>query len=59
MKWDQLLRAIGVIGVVASYAVFRFSEGAMNTVALGMIITAILGIVAPDVIDRMPWGPTR
>jgi hypothetical protein len=58
MKWDNALRAIGVVGVVAAYAVFRFSDGAMNTVALGMIITAILGIVAPDVIDRMPWGPS-
>jgi len=59
MKWDTLLRTIGVLALVAAYAVYRFSEGDMSMVAFTGVITAILLVVAPEAVDSFPWGPSK
>jgi len=58
MKWDMALRVVGVIGIVAAYAVFKLTQG-MNMAALGMIITAIIALISPEVLSELPWGPTK
>jgi len=59
MKWDTLLRITGVLALVATYGMYRFTGGDMNmTVFLG-IVTAILLVVAPEAVDSFPWGPSK
>jgi hypothetical protein len=59
MKWDTALRAIGVMALVAAYGVYRFSTGDMSMVAFMGIVTAILLVVAPEAVDKFPWGPSK
>jgi len=59
MKWDTVLRGIGVLALVSAYAVFRFSEGEMSMIAFTGVITAIVAIVAPEMISALPWGPSK
>lgn len=57
MRWDITLRAIGIIGIVASlllYTVFNLSEQ-----ALIIVVSGILSIIFPEMIDRLPWGPAK
>jgi len=58
MKWDVALRVVGVIGIVAAYAVYKYSSG-MTLTGLTVTFTAILSIVAPEVLSQLPWGPTK
>ena len=59
MKWDTVLRGIGVLALVSAYAVYRFSEGDMSMLAYMGVLTAILAVVAPEMVDSLPWGPTK
>lgn len=59
MNWDTALRAFGVIGLVAAYGVYRFSKGEVNAMVFYTIVVAILGIVAPEAIDQLPFGPSK
>lgn len=59
MKWDTALRSVGVLGLVAAYGLYRFSEGAVDEVVFYTIVVAILGIVSPEAIDQLPFGPSK
>jgi len=56
MKWDMILRAVGVLGIVAAYGVFVFGP-AVSRMPLVLTVLAIVSLIAPDVLDRLPWGP--
>lgn len=57
MKWDVALRIAGVIGIITAYAVFAI-WGEM-TYPLIISILGIIALIAPETIDRLPFGPTR
>lgn len=59
MKWDAILRAFGVLALVAAYAVYRFSSGGMNWMVFTTVVIAILSVVAPEAIDNLPVGPSK
>jgi len=57
MNWDQLLRAVGVIGVLGLYFIYTMYGGALNP--LLVMLTALFMLVAPEMVDQMPWGPSK
>jgi hypothetical protein len=59
MNTNMILRAIGALALVAAYAVYRFSNGDMNWMAFTLVVTAIVGVVAPEILDELPIGPSK
>jgi len=57
MKWDSLLRAIGVLGVVLAYGVFTVYGS--SQMGLVIVLMGILSVVAPEAIDAFPFGPSK
>jgi hypothetical protein len=57
MKWDVKLRIIGVVVVgLIYYSYVRFNGGLEP---LYLVLLTIIAIVAPDMIDKMPFGPAK
>jgi len=57
MRWDITLRAIGVVGVIAAYTTFAmYGE---SVYALVIAVTGVIAIVAPDMINKLPFGPAK
>jgi hypothetical protein len=67
MKDDQIIRAVGCVCIVAAYAVHEIyngggpvSLGALGTYSdYGFTIGSVVIIALPEIIDRLPVGPTR
>jgi hypothetical protein len=57
MNWDTALRGIGVVGLVASYYVFAMHGE--NVYPLVIAVVGVIAIVAPEMIDQLPFGPTK
>lgn len=57
MKWDVKLRIIGVIVVGVVYTVAVIFNGGLEL--LYFVLFTILAIVAPDMIDKLPFGPVK
>jgi len=57
MKWDNALRAIGIIGIIGAYGLF-VTYGDM-TYPLIVAIIGIIALVSPDVISELPFGPSK
>jgi len=57
MKWDVKLRIIGVIVVGVVYTVAVIFNGGLEL--LYLVLFTILAIVAPDMIDKLPFGPAK
>jgi len=66
MKTDELLRAVGVAGIVVSY-IARLAFVGNGSIAflsysmapMSLAVVAIVLLVSPEVLDRLPFGPTR
>jgi hypothetical protein len=57
MKWDTALRLGGIAGVIIlGLIAARFGLGQNQ---LTILIGAIVALVAPDVIDKLPFGPSK
>lgn len=57
MKWDHKLRIIGVVAVgLIYYSYVKFNGGIEP---LYLVLLTILAIVAPDMIDKLPFGPKK
>jgi len=59
MKMDKLLRAVGVIGVVALYGIYSINQPELSLTGLGFAILGVVALVSPEVVDQLPFGPTR
>ena len=57
MKPHTILRAVGVIGVVGAYAIFTFDGG--NVRALIVAVLGIVSLISPEVLDQLPFGPSK
>lgn len=57
MRWEVAIRAIGIAAVVASYGLW-LHYGTDATVFL-IVITALLTLVGPEVVDSFPLGPSK
>lgn len=57
MKPHMIVRISGVVGIVGAYGIYVLDGGMLYAMAL--TIAAILLVVAPDVADRFPIGPSR
>lgn len=57
MKWQTTLRLGGMVAVVAAYLVF--TKLGTDLSALALIVTAILTLVGPEVVDAFPVGPSK
>ena len=57
MKWDVKLRITGVIVVGVVYTVAVIFNGGLEL--LYLVLFTILAIVAPDMIDKLPFGPAK
>jgi hypothetical protein len=57
MNKNTLLRIAGVIGVVIVYFGYQVYNGSTNP--LLMVLTAIVALVAPEVLDQLPFGPNK
>jgi len=58
MKWDTALRGIGVLGIVGAYFIYQ-RDPTMGEYALTVTFTAIIALVSPEMIDRLPFGPAK
>lgn len=57
MKWDSAIRAIGIFGIIAAYAVFTMN-GEM-TYPLIIVLLSIVALVSPEALDQLPFGPNK
>lgn len=57
MEHDTILRAVGVAGIVAAYAAFALTN--IGRYSLIIALTAIIALVAPEVLDKLPFGPNK
>ena len=57
MKAHTVLRAVGVIGIVAS--LYVYSVNGMDVTTLIATFTAIIALVSPEVLNELPWGPNK
>lgn len=57
MKEHTILRSVGVLGVVILY--YIFSLDGMTIHPLIIALTAIIALVSPEVLDQLPWGPSK
>jgi hypothetical protein len=57
MKHEMLLRAVGVIGIVAAFMVFAFTNVGQYSLVIALI--GIIALVSPEVLDQLPFGPTK
>jgi len=58
VKAHTILRATGILGIVAAYAVFAFSGG-VSLMSLGLAISGVVAVVAPEALDQLPFGPNK
>ena len=58
MDHPHLYRLAGVVAVLVAYGVFRLTEGAQSQ-AFVFAIVAIIALVAPEVLDSLPYGPSK
>lgn len=57
MEWDTTLRIVGVIALVA-FAVLSAQFDVGNR-ALLLLIVGLIAVVAPEGLDRLPFGPDK
>lgn len=57
MHAHTILRAVGVAGVVAAYGLF-VAFGTSRP-ALIIAVLGVIAIVAPEVLDQLPFGPGK
>jgi hypothetical protein len=57
MKWDTLLRAAGIVGIVAAYAVYTVLG--QSTEVFVLVVLAIGTLVSPEFVDNLPIGPSK
>jgi len=57
MKWDTLLRGVGIVGILLAYGVFAV-YGEM-TYPLVIAVVAIVALVSPEAVDALPVGPSK
>lgn len=55
MRRRTLLRVVGIAGILAAYGIFELSDG--ERAALIVAVVGIVALVAPHVLDRLPFGP--
>jgi len=57
MKWDVILRSVGIVGIIGAYGLFVV-YGDM-TYPLVVAVMGIVALVSPEAIDALPFGPTK
>jgi hypothetical protein len=57
MKRTTILRGIGVIGIVAIYAVFAFSSPDLGIESLAITVAGVVALISPEVLESLPFGP--
>lgn len=57
MRWEFALRAFGIAGVVAAYLIWLRFGSSLTT--LVVVLTTIAALVGPEVVDALPYGPTK
>lgn len=57
MKWNTKLRILGLVVVgVVYFSYVRFNGGAEPFYA---VLATIIALVAPDALDKLPFGPNK
>lgn len=58
MSWTIKLRVFGVVSILVAYGIFRLTSK-MQTPAFMVAVIAIIALVAPEVLDQLPFGPSK
>ena len=57
MKWDTALRVGGIVGVISLGLVG--GEFGLSQSELAILIGALVALVAPEALDKLPVGPSK
>ena len=57
MKWDTALRVGGIVGVISIGLVA--AEFGLSQSELVILIGALVALVAPEALDKLPVGPSK
>lgn len=57
MKWETALRIGGIVGVVGLG--FVAAEFGLSQSELVILIGALVALVAPEALDKLPVGPSK
>lgn len=57
MKWDTLLRAVGIAGFLVAYLIFVLYG--QRTEIFVLVVASIGTLVMPEFIHHLPIGPTK
>lgn len=57
MKWETALRVGGIVGVVG--LAFVAAEFGLSQSELVILIGALIALVAPEALDKLPIGPNK
>lgn len=58
MKSHTALRSVGILGLVAAYAVYAYG-GQLSLTSLGLVITGVVALISPEALDQLPFGPSK
>ncbi|WLW38143.1 hypothetical protein [Halorubrum tailed virus BLv36] len=57
MKWETALRVGGIVGVISLG--FVAAEFGLSENELLILIGALVALVAPEALDKLPFGPSK
>ena len=57
MKWETALRVGGIVGVISLG--FVAAELGLSQSELVILIGALVALVAPEALDKLPVGPSK
>ena len=55
MNSSQRLRAIGVLCLVATFAIYSIQQPAVDVKALFIVATLIVALISPETVDELPY----
>ena len=57
MKWHALVRIVAIVAIVVTF--YIYSLGHIDLHPFLLAIAAIVALVSPEAIDRLPLGPSK
>jgi hypothetical protein len=57
MKWNTVLRAFGIAGIVLALGVFGAYD--LSIEAFMIAAVSVIALVSPEALDQLPFGPSK
>lgn len=59
MRNETIIRVAGVSSVVVLFALYTFNTETIGLQSLSFVLLAIIAVISPEVLDKLPYGPSK